>query len=77
MGNHTTGSSGGIGVHILRTAVKNGSDIVAECPISSVCSSLPEEDGGMESKCGHLGGYLKSNKGLKVQCRYQEKRSEI
>lgn len=57
----------------LRTAVKNGADIVAECPISCQCETLPLEDGGVTNKCGYLRGFLKSGKSLKVRCGYLDK----
>lgn len=54
----------------LRIAVKNGNDIVAECPLGCQCESMAEEDGGIANKCGYLLGYLKSNKSLRVRCGY-------
>lgn len=56
----------------LRPAVKNGGDIIAQCPINSICSSLPEEDGGSFSECGYLCEKVTSKKGLKIYCRYPD-----
>lgn len=56
----------------LRPAVKNGNDIIAECPIHALCESLPDEDGGTGYVCGHLKGYYRDRRGMKARCKYFE-----
>ncbi len=60
---------------ILRRAIRNATEIQAECPHRGLCSYLQAGQAQVWLSCGHYQGLKQNGNQLKVRCTFQQQES--